>query len=95
MLWLRRLSRFTLNYHGAHGRWRPGLLLPTSVTVISLLLVLLVLVLLMLRLMLLVLLALSSARAWLLHVLLCADRCRLGLRATFCLSMARNRPTST
>jgi hypothetical protein len=49
----------------------------------------------MLRLMLLVLLALSSARAWLLHVLLCADRCRLGLRATFCLSMARNRPTST
>lgn len=94
MLWLRRLSRFTLNYHGAHGRWRPGLLLPTSVIVISLLLVLLVLVLLMLRLMLLVL-ALSSARAWLLHVLLCADRCRLGLCATFCLSMARNRPTST
>ena len=91
MLWLRRLSRFTLNYHGAHGRWRPGLLLPTSVIVTSLLLVL---VLLMLRLMLLVLLALGSARVWL-HVLLRADRCRLGLRATFCLSMARNRPTST
>ena len=60
MLWLRRLSRFTLNYDGAHGRWRPRLLLPTSVTVISLLLVL---ILLMLRLMLLVLLALGSACA--------------------------------
>ena len=92
MLWLRRLSRFTLNYHGAHGRWRPHLLLPTSVTVISLLLVLILLV---LRLMLLVQLALSSARACLLHVLLRAGRYRLGLRATFCLSMARNRPTST
>ena len=93
------MSCFTLNYHGAHGRWRPRLLLPTSVTVISLLLlvllVLLVLILLMLRLILLVLLALSSVRAWLLHALLCADRRRLGLRPTFCLFMARNRPTST
>ena len=75
-----------MNYHGAHGRWRPRLLLPTSETVISLL---------MLRLMLLVLLALNSARAWLLHALLRADGRRLGLRATFCLFMARDGPTST